>query len=187
MEAQDPNRHNGSMEGLKANASSYAVVGALFATVTYAAHVMPPGGMKGSNTYSIAAFYVFFYSNYLSFLFSVGLLAAFLMLTASIDRATGFPENYRWERMACNLQWLAIPMYATSIAASIAASFITFDVNGCEKAHAIVTIFLALGVLILTVMTVYCISKSWKDASVNLFCYKNCCGGQNPTVELISR
>lgn len=146
-------------EGLKTCLSGYAVVGALFATVTYAAQIMPPGGEWGTS----GGFLVFYFSNFLAFWFSVALLTAALIATANIDHrgalhayqldvnhnvigghfnansdCTSFPalsfedelrSFERWSEVAFGLQAFLIPMYVFAGIAFVAAGFVLADTD----------------------------------------------------------
>ena len=159
------------MEGFKANTSSYAVVAALFATITYAAHISPPGGVDPSTGYHVAksaAFYVFFYSNFLAFWFSLGLLAAVLTLTANIDSdpcdTNVYPHTpfdsqggdyYRWWKIPAS----AMPMYISAGIAVIAAGYITQKYPYNEEGHVHFSILAAGLVILYTGIIVGCLSR----------------------------
>ena len=181
------------MEGLKANTSSYAVVAALFATVTYAAHVTPPGGFDstGAHAAKSAAFVVFFYSNFLAFWFALGLLAAVLTLTAGIDSNPDVIPEYssskkaaggdyeRWNEMALWLQGLAIPMYVCAGVAMIAAGYVSQ-----EETHAHLSILAAGLVILYTGFLVMVMSREWGVYKAGLCCITctdnpfACCGSK---------
>ncbi len=83
------------------------------------------------------------------------------MLTANVYTDPAAYDWSRWQDMAFKLQWLAIPMYVTAGCAAIVAGFIKFDMNGSEKAHAYVTIGLAVGVVLWNAITMRCIPGAW--------------------------
>ncbi len=173
-------------EGLQACISCFAVAAALFATVTYAAQVLPPANHNST------AFYVFYFANQLTFLSSLYVLAAVLFLTANIDdrRCINWDStklnhiyNYgdnqanintftRWSDVVFFIQNGVIVMYVSGLCAFMAATYAQVDTLLNKSARIMSIVFAALAVLI-TYLSAACVSRCgdhWRGNEVILPC-----------------
>lgn len=177
------------MEGLKACVSCYAIAAALFATVTYAAQILPPAGSRTSS-----AFYVFYFANQVTFLSSLYVLATVLFLTANVDDRRQinagvngyiYDDNVadlntfrRWSSIVFFVQNGVIVMYLSGLCAFVAAAFVKPDNQSLLPWSArYVSIALAVLAIIITYFSATCISRRGDHWAGHEVIVQPCCNG----------